>query len=294
MTVTQSIHDHPPLEVTPIGAMGARISGIDISKPLDEPTRTALREAYLAHHLITLPEQHLEPEQLTAFGRIFGDLESHVLEAYHHPDTPLVMVLSNVKKNDKPIGLADAGTYWHSDVSYKEHPSATTVLYSLEIPSQGGDTLFTNMRAAYEALPEATRTRLAGLRATHHYAQRYNRLAEENKIRAPLNPKELEQTPPVSHPVVRTHPDTGAKSLFVNPGFTVHIEGLPDDESEALLQELFDHCLEDRFRFRYKWRVGDVVVWDNASVMHAATSGELSPDQHRTLWRLVGSGDKPF
>ncbi|MFQ5765843.1 MAG: TauD/TfdA dioxygenase family protein, partial [Rhodospirillales bacterium] len=218
--------------------------------------------------------------------RILGDeLEPHLFEHFHHPETPLVMVLSNRTEDGKPKGMADAGTFWHSDVSYKPNPAKATVLYAVEVPEEGGDTLFCDLMAAYEALPAAMKARLDGLKAVHDYGHVPRDVFDR-----------LDMTPPPDcvHPVVRTHPETGRKAIYVNPAYVVRIEGLPEDESEALKREIFDHCLQDRFRLRYAWRAGDVVAWDNAALMHSATTKDLDPTKHRTLWRTTISGGPAF
>lgn len=281
------------LDVQPLGrTFAARLVGVDVTR-LDEEAFARLRQAFLEHHVISIPGQGLLPQTLLAFSRRLGPLERHVLRRYHHPEHPEIIVLSNVREGDAPKGLADAGTYWHSDNSYKARPSAVTVLYALEVPEAGGDTLFTDMVAAYDDLPGALKQRLEGRRAVHDYAWRNDELARELGIREPLSEAQRRETPPVSHPVVRTHPVTGRKALYVNPGFTRCIEGLPEAESRSLLEEVFGHCLQERYRFRYRWRPGDLVLWDNAAVMHSATTRDLDPARRRTLWRTIVSGDAP-
>src|SRR5690606_15725113 len=200
--------------------------------------------------------------------------------------------LSNRVVDGKPLGLSDAGTYWHSDVSYKKRPARATLLYALEVPDEGGDTLFADLMAAWEALPDAMKRRIEGLRAIHNYAYRSNALADELHRRQRLTDEQLRETPSVVHPAVRTHPVTGRKAIYINPGFTVGFEGMDEAESDALKQAIFDHCLQDRFRFRYKWQAGDVLIWDNAAVMHSATTCDLDPSIHRTIWRPIIDGDE--
>jgi taurine dioxygenase len=276
------------------GALGARVTGVDLSRPLDAETWSVVERAYLERHVVALPAQSLTPPQLIAASLRFGPLEPHVLSQYHHREHPEILMLSNVVEDGQPLGLADAGTYWHSDVSYKARPSRATLLYAIEVPDEGGDTLFVNMTRAYADLPPRTRQRLEGLKAVHNYEYRHSQLVREVGIRAALTEEQRRATPDVVHPVVRAHPVTGRKALFINPGFTVRILGMPERESEALKQELFDHCLQDAYRLRYRWTVGDVLVWDNASVMHAATSRDLPASKRRTLWRTIISGDEPF
>jgi taurine dioxygenase len=276
------------------GTFVARIEGIDLSAAVGDETWGELKQAWLDHRIIHLPDQHLDEAQLLAFSRNLGPLEPHVLSDYHHPVHPEILMLSTVVEAGAPKGLADAGSYWHSDVSYKAEPSRASALYGIEIPEHGGDTLFCDTQAAYDALPTATKSRIADLTAVHSYEYRTNIQVNELGIRKPLTAEQKRQTPDVVHPVVRTQPETGRKAIFVNPGFTVRILGLTEADSRALLDELFAHCLQDRFRYDHAWRVGDLVAWDNAVTMHSATVRELPVGARRTMWRTVISGDVPF
>jgi len=265
---------------------GAEVRGVDLARPVSEGDRAVIYRAFLDHRLVAIPGQNLTPAQTVATARIFGDeLEPHLFKHYHHPETPLIMVLSNRVEDGKPKGMADAGTFWHSDVSYKPNPAKATMLYAIEVPEGEGDTLFCDLTAAYAALPEATKRRLDGLRAVHNYDHVPRDVFQR-----------LNATPPPDclHPVVRTHPETRRKAIYINPAYVVRIEGLSEAESAALKQEIFDHCLQDRFRVAYRWRAGDVVAWDNAALMHSATTKTLDPAKHRTLWRLTISGGPTF
>jgi len=272
----------------------ARIGGIDFSRDQDDATWAEVRQAWFDHRVLSFPDQHIAEPQLLDFSRHFGPLEEHVLSQYHHPAFPEILMLSTVVEAGAPKGLADAGSYWHSDVSYKAEPSRASALYAIEVPDEGGDTLFCDMVAAYEALPDEMQARLEGLRAVHSYAYRNRLQVDTVGIRKGLTAAQQQQTPDVVHPVVRTQPETGRKALFVNPGFTVRILGISDDESEALKRTLFEHCLQDRFCFRYRWQAGDLLTWDNAVTMHCATVTELPPGTRRTMWRTVIGGDVPI
>lgn len=272
----------------------AEVTGLDLSKPLDDAAIDALHDAYRHEHVIAVRGQDLTPEQVIATSRLFGPVEPHLLEQYHHDDHKEILMVSNVVEDGEAKGLADAGSYWHSDVSYKAKPSRASMLYAVEVPAEGGDTLFCDMVAAYDALPEETKRRIADLKAVHNYAYRTNQQVAAVGVRPKLSEEQLRATPDAIHPVVRTHPETGVKAIFINPGFTVRFVDMPEDESEALKQELFDHCLQDRFIYRYKWRPGDALIWDNATVMHKATVLELPPGTRRTMHRTVISGDVPF
>ena len=265
---------------------GAEIAGIDLSRPVSDEDRDTVYAAFLEHHLIVIRGQSLSAGQVVTAARIFGDeLEPHLFKHFHHPDTPLIMVLSNRVENGKPKGMADAGSFWHTDVSYKPNPAKATMLYAVEVPDDGGDTLFCNLTAAYEALPEAMKTRLDGLKAVHNYAYRPRDVFTSGKVTPP---------PDCLQPLIRTHPETGRKAIYISPFYMVRIEGLADDDSEALKKEIYDHCLQDCFRMQYKWRTGDIAAWDNAALMHSATTKELDPAKHRTLWRATISGGPAF
>lgn len=274
-------------------SFGARVEGVDAAR-LDADAFAQIYRLFLDRYVVGLRGQSLDEEQVIAFSRRLGPLEPHVLKEFHHQRHPEILVLSTVVEAGKPKGLADAGSYWHSDVSYKAKPSRASALYAVEVPAKGGDTLFCDMVAAYEALSPEMKRRLDGLKAAHNYEHRMNAQVAAFGVRKPLTEEQKRQTPEVVHPVVRTHPETGRKALYVNPGFTVRIEGVSERESEALKEALFAHCLQDRFRIAYSWRAGDLVFWDNACVMHKATVTELPAGSRRTMWRTIISGDAPF
>lgn len=282
------------IEIRRLGkSFGAEIRGVDLGTVRHDPkTVAALESAFLEHHVVAVRDQKLEVDDVVAVSRCFGPLEPHVLGQYHHPDTPLVLVLSNrVDKEGRPLGLRDAGSFWHSDVSFKATPAKATLLYALEVPDEGGDTLFCNMMAAYDALPDQRKRELEGAMAVHDYANR-DRVAHRTGTQPRLDTEHLQTVPPVRHPVIRTHPVSGRKAIYVNPTYTVRIEDMEPARSDAVLQEIYDHCLTERFQMRYRWQPGDVVIWDNAAVMHAATTQNLDPAKHRTLWRTIIVGGR--
>ena len=282
------------LSVTPMdAALGAEISGIDLTCPLGRADRAALRQAMLDHIVLVARDHKLTPEQLIAFGGAIGELGSHVLRQYHHRDHPEILVLSNTVENGRHVGLADAGSYWHSDISYKARPSDATVLYALEVPETGGDTRFINMTAVYEDLPADLRARVDGLEAIHDYARRSDRMAAETGVRDALTEAQRRATPSVTHPAVRTHPETGRDALYINPGFTVGFVGLDAADGDALLADLFARAIQPRYIHTHKWRVGDVLVWDNRCSMHLATGG-YGADQRRVIHRLSITGTEPY
>lgn len=272
----------------------ARIHDVDLSIPLDGAELAEVEAAWLTYRVLAFPEQDLTETQLLDFSRHFGPLEKHVLNDFHHSTHPEILMLSTVVEAGKPKGLGDAGSYWHSDISYKAKPSRGSALYGVEIPEEGGDTLFCDLAAAHDELPEAMKARLKGLTAAHNYHHRTRLQVEAKGIRGELTAAQKAETPEVHHPVIRTQPETGRKAIFVNPGFTVRIEDMPEAESDRLLEEIYAHCLRERFCYRYKWRKGDVVTWDNAVSMHRATVLELPPGSRRTMWRTIISGDTPI
>ncbi len=201
---------------------------------------------------------------------------------------PEILIVSNILENGVPVGLGDAGHFWHSDLSYKEQPSLGSMLHAQELPSEGGDTLFANQHTAYEALPAALKTTIAPLRAEHTYLTRYEELRERSPWRPKLSQAQVDEVRPVVHPVVRTHPETGRKALFVSEHFTTRIVGLPADESRDLLAELFARSVLPAHVVRHQWQPHDMVFWDNRSVQHLAAG---TPEHlRRKLYRTTIEG----
>jgi len=208
-----------------------------------------------------------------------------VIDQFHHPEESNILILSNRKKNGQPIGLADAGTYFHTDYSYLQVPARATMLYSIEVPKAGGHTLFANQYAAYDELSESMKRRIAPMIAVHHYGNR--KVADEmSRVAAsPLTDEQKAKMPLITHPLVRPHPVTGRKALYAVSGSSYGIVGMPEDEAVALLDELAAHATQPKYMISYPYRVGDVVIWDNASLLHSATLTD--PDDPRTLWRIT-------
>ena len=249
-------------------ALGAEILDLDLSRPLDDDTFAAVRRAFLENNgLLVFRAQSITPEQHIEFSRRFGPLMIHVLRQYLLPGHPEILRVSNVIENGKPIGLGDAGAIWHSDLSYTPEPSLGSLLHALELPAEGGDTSFANLYAAYDALPAVIKQRIEGKRAMHSYNHSYERFSG-SKWRPPLTENQKNEVREVIHPVVRIHPETGRKALFVNAGFTSRILDLPDAESRELLEVLFTHSTKACFVYRHRWRPGDLVIWDNRTTMH--------------------------
>jgi len=273
----------------------AEVRDLDLSQDHDEDTIAAVREVLLEHSILVFRGQRLGDAEHVRFSRRFGPLEIHTVKQYLLPDHPEILALANRgEKGTKPV--ANGGAYWHSDITYKARPPMGSILHGIEIPPEGGDTLYCDMYAAYESLPAETRRRIAGLKAIHSYLPRFL------KQRA-LDPSyqqdgfELSETQKaelaeVVHPMVRTHPETGRKALFVNEGFTIGVQGMEDAEARALLDELHAHATQQRFIYRHRWHPGDVVFWDNRCTMHCAT--DYDQRHARRMHRTTIQGDAPF
>jgi taurine dioxygenase len=284
-----------PISVNQSGsALGAEI-GVDLSLALDDATFREIENAFHDNIVVFFRGQHLTEKQHIAFSRRFGELEIHIVKKYLLPGYPEILLVSNVKNEaGEHIGLADAGFTWHSDVSYRRCPSRCSLLYAKEVPVRDGvvlgDTVFANCIAAYEALPAAMKRRLDGLRAIHRYSSR-RRI--ENSPRPKLTAAQLAETPDVAHPIVRTHPHTGRKAIYVTAGECVGIEGMPENEALDLIAELDAHCIKPEFLYRHHWRVGDLVMWDNATAMHLAICDYALPER-RLMHRTTVIGSQPF
>ncbi|HXQ49842.1 MAG TPA: TauD/TfdA family dioxygenase [Stellaceae bacterium] len=272
--------------------LGAEIEGLDLTRPLDEAGFAAVRRAFLdSNGVLVLRGQDITPEQHIAFSRRFGPLMIHVLRQFLLPGHPEILLVSNVMENGKPIGLGDAGRYWHSDLSYAAEPSLGSLLHAMELPEDEGDTSFASMYAAYDALPADMKRRIEGMRAVHSYRNSYDKMAGST-FRPPLTEAQKEEVREVVHPVVRTHPETRRRALFVNEGFTARILDIPENESRDLLALLFAHSTEPRFIYRHHWQAHDIVFWDNRCVVHYAHG--CPPEQRRHMHRTTVQGDAPY
>jgi taurine dioxygenase len=273
--------------------LGAEVIGLDLSRPVSDTDFARLHRAHLDHHVLVFREQRITPTQQVEFSRRWGELEIHVLSQFLLPEQPEVLVVSNIRDAEgKPIGLGDAGHYWHSDLSYKEKPSLGSMLHAIELPEQGGDTLFANQHLAWDTLPETLRRAVEGLQAEHSYLCRYEELRARNPWRPALSQAQIDSVKPAVQPVVRIHPENGRRALFVSEHFTTRIIGLPEDAGRALLQELFSHSSRDELVYRHRWRPHDLVFWDNRSVTHLAAG--CPEHQRRRLNRTTIAGDRPF
>lgn len=275
--------------------LGAEVAGIDLSTPLTEAEFRVLEELFHERGVIVIRDQRLTPEQHIAFSRRFGNLEIHVATQYLKPGYPEILVVSNVVEEGRNIGLADAGQYWHSDLSYIANPSRCSLLYALEVPTVDGvvlgETLFASAAHAYDTLPEDQKSRISGLTAIHRYGDRYQKQQSAGG-RGALTEEQMKRVPDVRHPVVRCHPVTGRRVLFVNEGFTTAVEGLPQEESSALLAELCAHIVRPDALYTHRWQPGDLLIWDNCLTQHRAVRNYELP-LRRLMHRTTVAGIQP-
>ncbi len=272
-------------------ALGATVGGVDLSRDFSDAEIATLRDAFNAHGLLLFRGQDISPEAHVAFSRRFGDLEHHVLNDALLDGLPEIYILSNLKKNGKRVGRAGAGHYWHSDLSYMAEPSLGSLLRAIEVPEVGGDTMFANLALAYDALSAPMKSFLEGLEAEHHFAK-VQSLVTNLGLNRPITPEQLARTPPVVHPLVRAHPETGRRSLFLSPGFTTGIVGMTKEESDAVLDFLADHATQPRFVYRHVWKPNDVVFWDNRTLMHYAIGDYDYEEDRRHMHRTTIRGEK--
>jgi len=269
--------------------LGATIEGLDLSSPLSEHEFDGVLQALGQHAVIRFPSQQLSARALADFSARFGELEINVANAYQEPGLPQVMVLSNIVENGRPIGLADAGQGWHTDMSYSRMIAFANLLYGIQIPSRNGKPLggteFCDMRAAYDDLPDALKQRLDGMTAEHDFNKFWEMMRQEKgSQRPPLTQAQRKAKPPVSHPLFLTHPVSGRKLLYANPGYTVRINELSERESDQTLAFLFAHQVQDKFRHVHHWQAGDVLMLDDLSTIHQAVA-DYGPDEHRLIKR---------
>ncbi|OZI30726.1 taurine dioxygenase [Bordetella genomosp. 10] len=287
------------MEIIPLGTpLGARIEGMDLGQPLAESDYRAIEAALGRHGVVSFPRQALSALQLKRFSENFGKLEVNVANMYHEADLPEVMILSNIVENGKPIGLSDAGQDWHTDMSYSRTIAFANVLYGIRIPVRDGKSLgnteFCNMHAAYDDLPQDLKRELDGMTITHDFNKFWEMMRrEKGSTRPPLTEEQRRRKPPVSHPVFLTHPITGRKVLYANPGYSMRINELPEARSAEVLDFLFRHQLQEQYRHRHNWTEGDVLMWDNMGTIHNAVA-DYRPDEPRLIKRCQVMADKYF
>lgn len=266
---------------------GAEIRGVDLSRPLDAAARAGLNRAFADHAVLCIRDQKLSAPQFLDAMKNFGDIFPQHNSRFSVPECPQIHYISNQDKlEDGRVYIPGEG--YHTDHSNDEVPPKATALHAVKLPNSGGDTQFVNMYEAYEALPAATRARIDGLQARHVYQSRYS---ERKLPKLPGEKKKIE-TGSVLHPLVRSHPDSGRKAIYINPIRIEEIVGLSEKEALPLLDELLEHATQERFQYRHKWRSGDVVIWDNRCLLHKA-NGDYPVSEVRYLYRLMLKGERP-
>jgi taurine dioxygenase len=277
------------LALTRLGdVMGVAAEGIDLNRPLAGETQAALRRALLEGLVLCIRGQSLTPNVYLAAMHGFGEPITQVRQASRHPDVPEIMILSSEDRDDAGDGKRlVVGAHWHSDDSYKAVPCSLTMLYGVEVPATGGDTQFVNMYAAFDDLPAELRQRLAPLRVVH----KYDSSRKGTRIAA-LRPDEAKAVPDVTHPLLRTHPETGRIALYMNPNRMEAVVGMDRAESDALLDALIRHATQEKYQYRHKWRQGDILIWDNRCTMHRANA-DYPEGERRLMQRIIVAGTVP-
>lgn len=271
--------------------LGARITGVDLAAPLSDEVFGEIEDALHAYGFVVLPGQTLSARQFAGFSRRWGRPEPHVIDRFHHPEDPNILILSNVHRNAEPIGLVDAGTYFHTDYSYLDVPARCTILHTIQMPPSGAGTTFANQRQAYADLPEATRREIDPLVVRHHYGNRDDLDVASRTVASPLTESEKQKVNWVRHPLVRRHPHTGIPCLYAVSGSSFEIEGMDAVGGRALLDELKAHSTQPQYCHTNPYGIGDVIVWDNVQLLHSAPLTDLS--QARTMWRITVKESAP-
>ena len=278
-----------PIELTPSGhTLGATMAGLDLAR-LSETELDAVIQTLGRYGVVRFPNQSLSPADLRNFSAGLGDLEVNVIGKHQEPGMPEVMTLSNVVRDGQQIGLPDAGQGWHTDMSYSETIAYANVLYALEVPQRNGKPLggteFCDMCAAYDGLPDRIKRQLEGKTALHDFAKFYDMMRlRPGSTRPPLSDEQRATKPPVSHPMVIVHPISRRRALYANPGYTIRVNDLPQAERDELLDFLFAHQTQDKYRYRFDWTKHDVLVWDNLRCIHQAIA-DYGPTEPRLMKR---------
>jgi taurine dioxygenase len=287
------------MNITPSGqSLGATIEGLDLAQPLPDAEQRTVLDALGRYGVLRFPRQSLTGRQLADFSARFGTLEINVAGSHQEPGVPEVMVLSNIVEDGRPIGFADAGQGWHTDMSYSRTIAFANVLYGIRIPLRDGRPLgateFSSMHAAYEGLPADLKRRLEDMTVLHDFEKFWEMMRrEKGSKRPPLTDAQRKAKPPVSHPAILVHPLTGRKVLYVNPGYSVRVNELPEKESGELLEFLFAHQLQPEYRYAFHWQEDDVLVWEDIGTIHNAVA-DYGPNEHRLIKRCQVMADRYF
>jgi taurine dioxygenase len=280
-----------PFEISSVSrVLGAEITGVDLSKPIDTDMKDAIYNALLAHHVLVFRDQSLSRDQQGAFAENYGELEWHVGRYRNGERYPVINDISNVDTDGKlvPKNVNRGPYFWHTDKSYHDVPSAITMLHGVEVPTTGGKTEFSNMKRAYEVLSDDLKERLGAMKVQHSWEANRRNVGE-----TPATEEQKKERPPVTHPMVRTHPDTGSKALYIGTHIDF-IHGLSPVESSRYVTQLLDHGTQQRFRYDHTWRKGDFVMWDNRSLMHHGSFDYDMANERRVLQRTVIIGTVPY
>jgi taurine dioxygenase len=288
------------LTIEPTGAvLGATAHRIDLARPLSEPDMGRILLALGRHGVLRFPDQHLDLGALKRFSEQFGEIQGPATRGHDETrEYPEIDILSNLKEDGKYIGSPDAGQDWHTDMTYREVPGFVNVLYGLRIPHRDGKPLggteFANMHRAFDALPDEIKTRLDGMTATHNIEKFWEHMRRvHNSPRPPMTDGQRRRRPPVVHPVFLTHPITGRKVLYCNPGFAERINELPEGESDEMLEYLFAHQLQPQFRWTNAWAENDLLIWDHLGTLHRAVA-DYGPDEIRLIRRCQVMATRVF
>lgn len=283
-----------PIDLSPLTpSFGAAVENVDLARPLGEEAMAGVADAFATRGVIVFHDQELSPDALVAFSSGFGEMVPQTDTEYLLPDHPNIMAVGNVNiEGEVRSFFHNAKEEWHTDLIQTRTPNVATLLYAVKVPPRGGETRFADTRRAYENLSESARTELDGLRVVYDIRIFDEEMRRQDPGRAPLSQEKLDRHPPVSHPLVRTHPVTGAKALYFAPEIMSHVEGWSRDASKLLIADLLAHATQPHYVYEHRWRAGDVVVWDNRSTLHTATPFEADKYE-RLLYRTVMAPELP-
>ena len=287
------------IEVVPTGeTLGATVTGLDLTQDLSKAQFATVLRALGEHGVLRFPDQLISATQLKRFSARFGEIQVLPTSLFNEPGVPEVSILSNIVENGKPIGVPDAGQSWHTDMTYSAVRGFVNILVAYAVPMRDGKPLgateFTNTRAAYDDLPEDIKRRFADATASHDFSMYWDMMRREKGSKRPaLTPEQRAAKPVVHHPVFLTHPITGRKVIYVNPGFVSMIDGLPREESDRMLAYFFEHIMKPQYRYVHRWAVRDVLLWDHLGTWHNAVA-DYGPEEHRHMKRCQVLADRIF
>lgn len=293
MVTTLDAVDETAIRTRPLSpVLGCEVLDIDVSRPLPDATIAALRAQLDQAGVLLFRDQTLTADAHIAFSRRFGALQEVAQKQYQMPDKPFIYIIGNVRDGDRPVGDPSVGRLWHSDQSFLPHPALGSLLYGVECPPEGAETLFANMYRAYDTLPDDLKAEVGRLHAVHSFSEYYEELRHRDPTQPPLSDSRRSQFPDVVHPLVRRNPHTGRHALYINPGYATAIVEMPGEAGRALLDRLCRHACDDRLVYAHAWRAGDLLFWDNLGVNHKGTAFDTdryTRRMHRTT--VAGSAE---